>query len=511
MQPGDLKDSILEMAPNGIYEIAVDGTILYSNPAHHRLLGYEPGTLVGRSILDLVPEADGERLRADLARLVETQPEPQPYLNSSFTRDGRQIVVEVHWTYKRDRADGRVIGFIAILNDVTTRIEAERLREEARHAAEQAALSRSRFLASASHDLRQPLQALALFVSRLERRDLDPTAREVVGNIRESVATLSSLLNGLLDMSKFDAGMTQVRVTDVPLREVFVQLRRDFGAVAERAGLRLRLRDTDCVVRSDPMLLRRVLGNLVVNAISYTRRGGLVVGARRRGQSVRLEVWDSGIGIPPDQLDLIFQEFYQVGNPARERREGLGLGLAIVDRACRALGHPVEVKSRVGRGSVFAVTVPAALEPAAPAAADLAAAVAAGQPPAPVLGGTVAVVEDDPAVRRALVSLLQDWQCTVIAAANGADLLAALAEARARPDVVIADLRLPGGMDGLAVAAAVSAELGHAVPALVVTGDTDPDRLRATLAAGCMLLHKPIDVGDLHGALTRLLGRTAAG
>lgn len=507
MQPGDLKDSILEMAPNGIYEIAVDGTILYSNPAHHRLLGYEPGSLVGRSILDLVPPDDAERLRVDLATLVEVQPEPQPYLNSSYTRDGRQIVVEVHWTYKRD-GTGRVSGFIAILNDVTARTEAERLREEARRTAEQAALSRSRFLASASHDLRQPLQALALFVSRLERRDLDPTAREVVGNIRESVATLSSLLNGLLDMSKFDAGMTQVRVADVPLREVFVQLRRDFGAVAERAGLRLRLRDTDCVVRSDPVLLRRVLGNLVVNAISYTRAGGLVVGARRRGQGVRLEVWDSGIGIPPDQLDLIFQEFYQVGNPARERREGLGLGLAIVERACRALGHPVEVKSRLGRGSVFAVTVPAAQE----AAGSIGGAVTAFVPPPKLaLGGTVAVVEDDPAVRRALVTLLRDWQCAVVAAANGADLLAALAEARARPDVVIADLRLPGGMDGLAVAAAVSAELGHAVPALVVTGDTDPDRLRAALAAGCMLLHKPIEAADLHGALVRLLGRSAAG
>lgn len=503
MRPEDLTQSILDMAPNGIYEIAADGTILYSNPAHHRLLGYAPGTLVGRSILDLVPPEDGERLRADLATLAREQPEPQPYLNRSYTRDGREIVVEVHWTYKRDPVGGRVTGFIAILNDVTARIEAERLRDEALRQAEQAALARARFLASASHDLRQPLQALALFVSRLERRELDCSARELVGNIRESVATLSSLLNGLLDMSKFDGGMAQPRIDDVPLQEVFRQLRRDFGAVAERAGLRLRMRTPDCVVRSDPVLLRRVLGNLIVNAITYTSRGGIVVGARRRGPNVRLEVWDSGIGIPSDQLQHIFQEFYQVGNEARERREGLGLGLAIVDRACRALGHPVEVRSTFGRGSVFSVTVPAALRPVPATAANRVTA-----DPASVLAPlkvTVAVVEDDPTVRRALAELLREWSCDVVTAGSGGALLHALAEAKARPAAVIADLRLPGGMDGLATIAAVSAELGYAVPALIVTGDTEPERLRAALTAGFMLLHKPIDAADLHAALQRLL------
>lgn len=503
MQPEDLTHSILELAPNGIYEIAVDGTILYSNAAHHRLLGYPDGTLAGRSILDLIPEEDARRLRADLVMLAREQPDPQPYLNRSYTRDGREIVVEVHWTYKRDRASGRVTGFIAILNDVTARMEAERLRDEAHRAAEQAAEARSRFLASASHDLRQPLQALALFVSRLERRELDATARELVGNIRESVATLSSLLNGLLDMSRFDAGMTQPRVDDVPLADVFRQIERDFGAVAERAGLTFRMRHPDCVVRSDPVLLRRVLGNLVVNAITYTRRGGIVVGARRRGPNVRLEVWDSGIGIPPDHLNNIFQEFYQVGNEARDRREGLGLGLAIVDRACRALGHPVEVRSVFGRGSRFCVTVPAALHPARGVVGGGAAPAASPQPVA--LKARVGIAENDPTVRRALAGLLCDWGCDVTAAADGPGLLAALAEARVRPDVVIADLRLSAGMDGLAAIAAVSAELGRPVPGLVVTGDTEPERLRAVVAAGHVLLHKPIDVGDLNAALRRLL------
>lgn len=231
----DLIRSILELAPNGIYEIDANGTILFSNPAHHRMLGYEPGTLVGRNIVDLVPEAEAVRLRHDLAMVCRERPKPQPYLKRCFTRDGSEIVVEVHWTYKM-ADDGAIIGFVAILNDVTARLEAEALQEQARRAAEVAAISQSRLLAAASHDLRQPMQALSLFVSRLERRGMDDVAREIVCDIRESVNTLSSLLNALLDISKLDAGMTRATMEDVPLDELFRSIARDFGPVAERKG-----------------------------------------------------------------------------------------------------------------------------------------------------------------------------------------------------------------------------------------------------------------------------------
>lgn len=504
MRDSTFTQSILEMAPNGIYEIDAAGTIIYSNPAHHRLLGYEPGSLIGRSILDLIPDVEAERLRADLALLCEVQPEPQPYLNKSYTRDGREIVVEVHWTYKRDDL-GAVVGFIAILNDVTARQEAERLREEARRTAEEAAQSRSRFLAAASHDLRQPLQALALFVSRLERRELDPVAREVVGDIRESVATLSTLLNSLLDMSRFDAGMTRAACLPVPLAEVLDGIQHHFQLLAQRNGLILRVRQSALVVRSDPHLLRRVITNLVINAVTYTRTGGVLVGVRRRGTEAVVEVWDTGPGIPDDKLDLIFQEFYQVGNAARERSEGLGLGLAIVDRACRALGHKVTVHSRPGRGSVFRVTLPLAVGEDGETAPHPAATPQDGALVA--LDAAVAVVDDDPPVRRAMVSLLRDWNCRVIAAADGPQLVAALGEANLRPDVIVADLRLPGDLDGPATIAAVRAEFGAGIPGLVVTGDTDPLRLRGAVSAGHPILHKPVDVVAFHQALARLLGR----
>ncbi|EKV32707.1 periplasmic sensor hybrid histidine kinase [Caenispirillum salinarum AK4] len=506
-----LTRSILEMAPNGIYEIDVRGTILFSNPAHHRLLGYEPGSLVGRSILDLVPEADAARLRRDLDFLRREKPKPEPYLNRSFTRDGGEIMVEVHWTYKT-AADGTVTGFIAILNDVTDRIEAEALREKARRAAEEAAAARSRFLATASHDLRQPLQALSLFVSRLERRGMEPAAREIVGDIRDSVGTLSSLLDSLLDMSRFDAGMTRTTIEAVPLAPLFRGIARDFAPVAERKGLRLRLRPPPegLAVRSDARLLQRVVGNLVSNAITYTQTGGVLLCARRRGASVRVEVWDTGLGIDPDHLDRVFHEFYQIDGAAGDQGGGLGLGLAIVDRAARALGHAVDARSRPGRGSMFAITAPGVpVRAAAPGAALLAG--ADGQPAGEALltplNAAVAVVENDPAVRRALVTLLEEWRCRVVAAAgDGHSLLRALAEARGVPDVIVADLRLPGGMDGMEAVAAVRAELGESVPALIVTGDTDPTRLRGAAGQGVPILHKPVSVPDLHAALSQIIG-----
>jgi PAS domain S-box-containing protein len=499
------------MAPNGIYEIDTNGVIQFSNPAHHRLLGYEVGTLVGRSILDLVPEEEVDRLKQDLQFLCRERPKPQPYLNRSFTRDGIEIVVEVHWTYKTD-AEGQVTGFIVILNDVTVRIEAESLREQARRAAEEAAQARSRFLAAASHDLRQPMQALSLFISRLERREMDTVAREIVGDIRESVGTLSSLLNSLLDMSKFDAGMTRATIEDVSLEGLFRSIQRDFGGMAERKGLRLRLRypPPGMLVRSDARMLRRIIGNLVVNAITYTHRGGVLLGLRRRGAAVCIEVWDTGVGIDSDKLGEVFQEFYQVSSADRDRSEGLGLGLAIVDRSARALGHVVEVRSRSGRGSVFSITVPLAH-----AGGPLARGGGVLQPASldtlttdarPTLKAAVAVVEDDPAVRRALAALLEEWGCRVIATAgDGAGLLRGLSQSGKRPDIIIADLRLSGAMDGLETISAVRAEHGATLPALIVTGDTDPVRQRGAVRRGFPILHKPVVVDDLYATLVHLL------
>ncbi|WP_404379922.1 ATP-binding protein [Caenispirillum salinarum] len=508
----DLTRSILEMAPNGIYEIDVRGTILFSNPAHHRLLGYEPGSLVGRNILDLIPDRDAQRLRADLDFLRREKPRPEPYLNRSFTRDGGEIMVEVHWTYKT-AADGTVTGFIAILNDVTDRIEAEALREQARRAAEEAAAARSRYLATASHDLRQPLQALSLFVSRLERKDMESAARAIVGDIRDSVGTLSSLLDSLLDMSRFDAGMTRTTIEAVPLAPLFRGIARDFAPVAERKGLRLRLRPPPegLAVRSDARLLQRVVGNLVSNAITYTQTGGVLLCARRRGASVRIEVWDTGPGIDPDHLGRVFDEFYQVDGAAGDHGGGLGLGLAIVDRAARALGHAVDARSRPGRGSMFAITAPGRpVSTAAPAAATLPAGAdsrPAGEAVLTPLNAAVAVVEADPAVRRALVTLLEEWRCRVVAAAgDGRGLLRALADAPGAPDVIVADLRLSGGMDGMEAVAAARAELGESVPALIVTGDTDPTRLRGAAREGLPVLHKPVSVPDLHAALSQIVG-----
>lgn len=517
ISPEDPRRSLTDLAPVALYEIDAGGTIVYSNGAHHRLLGHPEGTLVGRNVADLVPRLDAERLRADLAYLRAETPEPMPYVNRAYHADGREIVVRVHWTYRFD-AEGRVAGFVAMLEDITGRVEAERQRDEAQRAAEDAARACAQSLAAASHDLRQPMQALRLFLGRLQRRDLDAVGSEILGDMQESVGALSALLDALLDVSRLDAGLAVPAVKPVALAEVFAGIERDFRPLAERAAVRLRVRPTVLSARTDTLLLRRIVGNLVANAVTYSERGRVLVAARRRGRRVLVQVWDTGMGIPEAEQETVFREFYRIGRtgPAAtaEQEGGLGLGLAIVARLCRALGHTVTVRSRPGRGTVFSVDLPAAPSSGAGAGSGAGAIGGAALPalPAvmsgtlPALGAVVAVAEDHPPGRRALAALLEEWGCTVIAASGGPALLLAAAAAPRPPDVLVADLYLPGGLDGLATAAALAGDLGRPLPGVILTGDTDNHAGQRVAAAGLSLLHKPVDASRLHAVLRRLLG-----
>jgi signal transduction histidine kinase/ActR/RegA family two-component response regulator len=361
--------------------------------------------------------------------------------------------------------------------------------------------AKTRFLAAASHDLRQPMQALALLVEGLRERTADPSTRRIVESISSSVAALSALLNEILDISRFDAGTVRPVRRAFPLSRVLERLRADSSQAAAQRGLSLRIRPCEAVVDTDEVILYRILANFVDNALRYTTRGGVLVGCRRRVEGVSIQVWDTGCGVPADQLDAIFLEFHQVGNPHRDREQGLGLGLAIVERAARVLGHRLDVRSRPGRGSMFSITVPhgdaARVEAPEGAARE------------PLEGCAVLVVEDDRQIRDAMTLLLEQWKCRVATAASEAEVDGALARLGVAPDMVIADYRLPEGRTGLHAIAQVRARHPR-VAAAITTGDVSAAALLEMQAANLPILHKPLRPARLRALLGAALSARGA-
>jgi signal transduction histidine kinase/FixJ family two-component response regulator len=360
---------------------------------------------------------------------------------------------------------------------------------------------KSRFLAAASHDLRQPLHALNLFVAQL--RDVtDPVERRhLVARIDAAAAAMGELFESLLDMSKLEAGILEPKIDDFAVAPLLKRLETTFAETARGKGLRLRVVPCGAWVRSDFILLERILLNLAANAVRCTQRGGVVIGCRRRGARLRFDVWDSGPGIPDDQQRNIFAEFHQLAPRRSESAAGLGLGLSIVDGLARLLDHPVELASRVGRGSRFSVSVPAAV--AREAGADRAGPPAAVADPLP--GKLVVVIDDDELVLEGMRGILLKWGCRVVTASSGAAAAERVAEGPARPDLVVSDYRLASGETGVQAITRVAEAAGSVVPAFLMTGDMAPERLRDAAASGYHLLHKPIAPMALRSMLHRML------
>jgi len=436
----------------------------------------------------------------------------KPHVEAAFA--GREILVEepvllgrgpertlsIHGIPHRN-ARGEVVGLFVLATDVTERHRIESELADARDRAEAANHAKTRFLAAASHDLRQPLHALGLFLDLLANGEMKPGQRELLDRARQSFQGTEELLSLLLDISRLEAGAVEPNVGPVDLPDLFERLEAQFALEAESRGLRLLFHPLPENVVSDGVLLERVLRNLITNAVRYTERGGVLVGCRRVGRFARIEVWDTGSGIPPEQLGRIFEEFYQVGNPERDARRGLGLGLAIVNRVALLLGHPVGVRSRVGKGSVFSISVPLAEETVERAEES-------GAPGGDALerlaGHRVALVDDNPQALAALRHFMESLGIEPVAAETGEDLIEALAEGGA-PDAIIADLRLRGGVDGTDVIAEVRRIYGERVPGVLLTGDTAPERVRQAVDSGYALLHKPVKPGALIDALARAL------
>ncbi len=466
-----------------------EGRILRANSRLAALAGRRPSELRGRRWPELFGEGGGARAVVPGFATGERRSALVPFV----TRDGSRRMIAWSDRILRDD-DGEPVALVAVGEDVTDACHVEHERR-ARAKAERANRAKSRFLAAASHDLRQPLQAARLFVAALRNRASDAASCEIVDRLDEAMASTENLLNALLDLSRLDAGALEPEIEDTPIGPLLRRLAASFRPQAEAKGVALRVVDSSAWVRSDPVLLENILRNLIANAVRYTPKGRILIGCRRRGDTLAIEVWDTGEGIAEEQHAAIFEEFRQLGAPERDHTRGLGLGLAIVDRMCRLLGHRVSLRSTPGRGSVFAVAVPrvAKAAPAAPAPRIETEAGFAGLP--------VLVVEDEPRQRASLALLLGDWGCRVEIAVDGEAALRSV-EAGFRPALVIADLHLPGDEDGVATVAALRRRLGRRLPALIVTGDTEPAALRAARRDRLTVLRKPVEARRLHAALS---------
>ena len=384
--------------------------------------------------------------------------------------------------------------------DLIRRADQARLEaEQARHEAEQANTAKSKFLAAASHDLRQPIHAQGLFLDVLLHTPLSTHQRELVGNISSASAATADMLNTLLDFSRIEAGVVSPQIQPFSLQDMLNKIECEFEAQADAKGLGYRSRETPLAVQSDPALVELILRNLVSNAIRYSDAGGLLVACRKRGTHAVLEVWDTGIGIAPENRVDIFKEFHQLGNPERDRRKGLGLGLAIAQGLCKTLGHDLSVQSKPQKGSVFKLAMPLsrtdsfkAVDPYAPMLE------ASGQ----LRGLKVLIIDDDEGVLVAMAQLFHNWGCEANTASS-IEQAVALAQLRT-PEVLISDYRLHSQRTGSEAIAEVRALVGLQLPALIITGDTAPERLRKALDSGVPLLHKPLAPEQLYKALVAL-------
>jgi signal transduction histidine kinase len=364
-------------------------------------------------------------------------------------------------------------------------------------------LAKSRFLAAASHDLRQPMHALNLYLGGLTGLPLPAPAKATLGHAMQCAQTMDGMFRALLDISKLDAGSVQAEPRAFPVGPMLDRIRLEHEPQARAKGLALRVRPSAAWVHADPAFLERILRNLTANAVRHTERGRILVGCRRSGGALRLEVRDTGPGIPVEQQRLVFEEFYQVGNEARDRSKGMGLGLAIVERLAKLMQAPVALASQPGRGASFSVKVPLAAPAEPPPARDAAPRTAAR---ATFAGSLVAVIDDEQMILDATRGLLEQWECEVVTATSGRRSIDQLSSSSRAPDAIICDYRLGSEESGLAAIEALRSEFNEDIPALLVTGDTGPERLREIEASGLGVLHKPVQEQALRDALGRLLG-----
>lgn len=490
----ELVRSVLQSAPDAMIIIDGSGTILYANRQVTALFGYESAEVVGSPVEMLMPERFRGRHvahRQGYTSSVRVRPMGAGLELFARRRDGREFPVEISLSPIQQQDEVLVA---AAIRDVTDRARVEKELRDARATADRANLSKSRFLATASHDLRQPLQVLSLLNGTLRRFVDNEDVNEVLDQQEQALGTMSRLLNALLDISKLESGAIKPDICDFPVAQLLAELRLEYAGLAANKGLDFVVEATDIKARSDPTLVGQALKNLVANAIKYTSAGSVSLSARKVPQGVRIEVRDTGRGIAPEHVPFIFEEFYQVGVATNTSRDGYGLGLSIVQRVVRLLELRIDVSSRPGEGSTFALEMPASHATdsgATGSRSHRAAATAQGGNARHLL-----LVEDDNGVRNATRLFLKGEGYRVTAAASHSEALQ-LIQDHADIDLVISDYHLDGGRTGAEVIAAARERFGPGHPAILVTGDTTPAMASLKRDATLCLTSKPINADDL--------------
>ncbi|HWL63183.1 MAG TPA: PAS domain S-box protein [Steroidobacteraceae bacterium] len=500
----ELVRSVLQSAPDAMVIIDGSGTILFANRQVTALFGYAAAEVVGSPVEMLLPERFRSRHvthRKGYTSAVRVRPMGAGLELFARRKDGGEFPVEISLSPIQEHGD---ILVAAAIRDVTDRARAEKELRDARAAADRANLSKSRFLATASHDLRQPLQVLSLLNGTLRRLVPDGDALEVLEQQEQALGTMSRLLSALLDISKLESGAIMPDICEFSVAQLLAELRLEYGGLATSKGLDFIVEDADMRARSDPTLIGQALKNLVANAIKYTSAGAVSLRASALPDAVRIEVCDTGRGIAPESLPYIFDEFYQVGVATNTSRDGYGLGLSIVQRVVRLLELRIEVSSQPGTGSTFALVIPASQSTATGSAAPR-----GKRSETAARGGNahhLLLVEDDAGVRNATRLFLKGEGYQVSTAASFEEAVQVL-ERHAGIELVISDYHLEGGRTGAQVIAAARERFGPAYPAILVTGDTTPAMASLKLDATLRLTSKPINADDLVGLIQALLPR----
>ncbi|AYJ84751.1 response regulator (plasmid) [Sphingomonas paeninsulae] len=470
-----------------------DLNIRFFTPATRAVFNVIPGD-IGRPLADLRALAVDDQLEDDAKKVLEgaaaIEHEIEVPGGSWFMR--RILPYHTH--------DRKIEGIVITFTDITERKSSAKALRATKREAELANIAKSRFLAAASHDLRQPLQSLSLVQALLAHSVEDPKGAKLVARLGQTLDAMAGMLNVLLDINQIEAGVVQPEPKDFMLGDLFGRMRDEFMYQVQAQHLELRVRTCPLRVHSDPRLLEQMIRNLLGNAMKYTRTGRIVLGCRKIGTMMRIEVWDTGIGIAKDELHAIFDEFHQIDNAARERSKGLGLGLSIVQRLGALLDHDIGVRSKLGKGSVFSIEVPLAAEVEANKAVEIPVHMRA------TTTGKIIIVEDDPDVRDLLEQLLKTSGHRVRKAATGSAALALVAKGAIRPDLILADYNLPGAMDGLDVIGHFRKVLNHPLPGIILTGDISRATQARIASSDCVLLSKPVKAQELSAAIEALLG-----
>ena len=498
-------DSIIATIRQPLVVLDEELCVVAASSSFHQAFSTTPARLLMRNLLAAAKELDVPATRAFLTSIKA---------DGDLVDDSEIELLLTNGGLRTFRVNGRVLReapkakrkFLVALAEITAVKRASEALEAAKFEAERANAGKSRFLAAASHDLRQPLQTISLLQGMLEKRVHDEPTLKLVHRLDETVSSMANMLDKLLDINQLEAGMVRPTPVVFPIKTLLDELRTEFTYHTATNGLGWRVADCGLMVRSDPRLLEQILRNLLSNAVKYTIAGKLLLGCRRQGDHVRIEVWDTGSGIPKTELRAIFEEFRQLDNPARESSKGLGLGLAIVQRLANLLGHGIDVRSWPGRGSVFSIDVPTAAAGPMPASTP--------SPAKPAMirhqHGTVLIVDDDPAILEILQLLLDDEGLQTITASDGPKAIRALTDVPRQLALIVADFNLPNGFNGIETIARIQELQATPVASIVLTGDISTKSLLEIAQHGSIHLNKPVKAKDLIRVVRQLLAKPAS-